>query len=148
MHKLPSYQGNIIYLFFIYLFICPFVSLLLLIIDRRYPVTVELKERYESTCKNKKLADWGEFEVDRKKSQTEDNEWDFFAYFGNKELSWLGAGDKSKNKGVCNNVKTEEHSRGCGMATTLMEFCFTDNMVGGIDVENDKHFKKDSLAKF
>ena len=91
---------------------------------------------------------WEEFEVDRKRSQSEDFEWEFVAYFGKTELSWLGAGGKSRNRGVCNNVKTEDHSRGCGMATTLMEFCFSDYMVGGVDVENDKHFKKESLTKW
>ena len=111
---------NIVSLF-IYLFIYPFICVMGLLIDRSYPVTVKLKDRYLGSCKNKKLKTLAEFTVDRKKADINSFPWQFRAYLGKTELSWLGAGDKSKNKGVCNNVKTEDHSMGCGLATTLME---------------------------
>ena len=117
-------------------------------IDRSYPVVVELKVKYISTCKNEKLKSSREFTVDRKKSEMAAFQWDFTANFGKTQLSWLGAGDRSKNKGVCNNVKTEDHSSGCGLATTLMEFCFTDFSVGSLELEKDKHFEKVSLTKW
>ena len=117
-------------------------------IDRIYPVNVELKDRYMSSCTNEELKDKRKFTVDRKKSNLAVYDWVFTAHLSKRKLSWLASGDNKKNKGVCNNVKTEDDSLGCGMATTLMEFCFTDYRVGGVDVENDQHFKKESLTKW
>ena len=34
--------------------------------------------------------------------------------------------------GYCNNVRTSDASQQCGLATTLMEFCFTDENVGSL----------------
>ena len=109
---------------------------------------MELKDRYLSTCKNKNLKQERKFTVNRKKSKSGKFGWEFTAHLGRSELSWLGAGDEKGNTGVCNDVKTEDHSLGCGMATTLMEICFTDYMVGSLDLENDKNFKKPSLLQW
>ena len=50
--------------------------------------------------------------------------------------------------GVCNHVRTSKTSLQCGLATTLMEFCFTDDDIGSLSnhmisgIGNIEHSKK------
>ena len=67
----------------------------------------------------------------------------FTAVLDNVELSRLSA----RKGGICNLVNTDEDSEGCGLATTLMEYCFTDDKVGGIDVQKNKDFKKEHFRE-
>ena len=48
---------------------------------------------------------------------------------------------KANIGGICDQVDTEEELRGCGLATILMECCFTDDMVGGVNVHNNEKFE-------
>ena len=50
-------------------------------------------------------------------------------------LSTLVANDD----GECNDVKTNPGSRRCGLATALMEFCFTDPDVGSLNPETSMY---------
>ena len=50
--------------------------------------------------------------------------------------------------GHCNDVITKPESQQCGMATTLMEFCFTDDDVGGVDLEEDPVFGMEIFEKW
>ena len=44
--------------------------------------------------------------------------------------------------GRCNHVETyDQGSRGCGLATSLLELCYEDENVGGIDPETDELFQ-------
>ena len=106
--------------------------------DRSYPETVQLKDRYFATCKNEKLKVEKSFTVKMVSTKKKFIPWKFTAVLGNDELSVLYADDG----GICNLVETNEVSQGCGLATTLMEFCFTDDKVGGMDVQNIQKIPK------
>jgi len=115
---------------------------------RRYPEIVELKEKVMGRCKNEKLKAKKSFTVNRVKKKPQPIwdtfNWEFTAVLENVVLSTL----RAKNGGICNLVRTCGHSEGCGLATTLMEYCFTDDNVGGIDVQNNEDFKKEHFKKW
>ena len=74
------------------------------------------------------------------KSNKKGYNWDFQALFKRgKEIvriSELNAEDE----GYCNQVETDEGYKGCGLATTLMEFCFSDEDVGSLVLKDDPLF--------
>ena len=112
---------------------------------RMYPETVELKEIVMRRCKNEKLKAKKSFTVDRVKTEEDDVfDWDFTAVLDNDVIAILSA----KNGGICDWVLTDVDSRGCGLATTLMEYCFTDDNVGGIDVQKRNDFQKEYLKNW
>ena len=112
---------------------------------RRYPEIVELKEKVMGRCKNEKLKAKKSFTVNRVKTEPQSSfNWEFTAVLEDVVLSKL----RAINGGICNHVVTCGHSEGCGLATTLMEYCFTDDNVGGIDVQNNENFKKEHLKKW
>ena len=118
--------------------------------DPSSPITVRLKPKYINTCGNKDLKDKKEFTVDRIVSKAdlgdEDDrfDWDFRAVFDGIKMSTLNA----NNGGKCDLVTTKKSYMGCGLATTLMEFCFEDEKVGGYNVENDRVMNRDSMKKW
>ena len=103
---------------------------------RSYPETVPLKERYIGTCKNEKLKAAKSFTVDMEPLF---GQWAFTADLGQETLSTLFG----NNGGICNYVSTDAGSQGCGLATTLMEFCFTEDKVGGFDVQKIQEYPKE-----
>ena len=116
-----------------------------------YPIEVPLKDRYAKTCKNEELIKKGSFIIKKSKSDHKEYDWDFKAFLqkGTPDeslqlLSELNAEDG----GYCNEVKTTEGFKQCGMATTLMEFCFTDEDVGGMDLKEDTIFGMQTLEKW
>jgi hypothetical protein len=116
--------------------------------DSSYPETVPLKPEVMERCKNEKLISKKSFTVDRvdvKKKHGPKNrfDWEFTAALDTDVLSTLIA----KNGGICNMVNTDEDSQGCGLATTLMQFCFTDDNVGGVDIQNNKVFNNEYLKQ-
>jgi len=112
---------------------------------REYPETAELKGNVMGRCKNKILKAKKSFIVNRVKTGPKSKfNWEFTAVLENLVLSKLSA----KSGGICNLVVTYDHSKGCGLATTLMEYCFTDDNVGGIDVQNNEDFKKENFKKW
>ena len=50
--------------------------------------------------------------------------------------------------GVCNSIITDPKSYKCGLATALMEFCFTDPDIGTDDPETNDCFKKDGAEDY
>jgi len=116
----------------------------------RYPVTVELKETVIERCKNEKLKAKKSFTIERhadtKFSQIPNFPitYEFTAVLDNVKLSELSA----QSGGKCNEVVTNDGSERCGLSTTLMEYCFTDDKVGGIDLEKDELFNQDPLKEY
>ena len=106
-----------------------------------YPVTVKLKKRAMKRCKNEILKAKKSFTVER---QVEGNFVDFTALLDNVKLSELTA----ESGGICNSVATNDDSTECGLATTLMEYCFTDDEVGGIDLQKDPRFNQHPLQEY
>ena len=117
--------------------------------DRSYPETVPLKNRYTGTCLNEKLKAEKSFTVNMVVDNT-GYDWKFTAVLGKDTLSELYA----EVGGICNLVETEKHSEGCGLATELMEYCFTEDKVRGVNMKNnageteifEKHEKRRKMA--
>ena len=109
-----------------------------------------MKPDKRDKCSNKDLKAKDSFTVDRidgKDDPTGEHigsDWVFIAKLENKVMSSFGA---SKG-GFCNDAATEKEFRGCGLATILAEYCFTDDKVGGVDVQNHYVFKQPSLSKW
>ena len=115
----------------------------------KYPIEVPLKDRYAKTCKSEELIKKGSFIVKKTKLNRKEYDWDFRAFLQKENenfqlLSVLSA----ENGGYCNEVETTEGFKQCGMATTLMEFCFTDEDVGGMDLKEDTIFGMQTLEKW
>ena len=61
----------------------------------------------------------------------------------------VGNGDvlanlKAFKGGQCNDMLTNKGSWGCGLATKLMEFCFTDPDIGGVDLATEPTFNQEA----
>ena len=89
------------------------------------------------TCLNENLKTKKSFTVNKVVVNNRYFDWEFDAFLDKDKLSELNA----NNGGKCNYVETDKNSRGCGLATTLMEFCFTDDNVGKVDVNKNEIFK-------
>ena len=110
-----------------------------------YPATVELKETVLKRCNNEELKAQKSFTVERHVDAEFSLEFvRFTAVLDNVQLSELTA----QSGGICNDVVTNDDSQRCGLATTLMEYCFTDDKVGGIDLQNNELFNQDPLTKY
>ena len=112
---------------------------------------VALKEQYQNNCKDEKLRTKKEFYVEKCASKRSGYDWDFKAFLykgscGDERhiLSELNA----ERGGQCNLVETSVAYGGCGLATSLMEICFTDVDVGGVDPETDAIFEYNKLEKW
>ena len=108
-------------------------------------IKVPLKDKYQRSCKNELLKKKGEFYVRKSPSSTGWDDWDFKAFLENdgcgKDENILSELNADK-PGRCNHVETyDEGSRGCGLATSLLEICFEDENVGGIDPKTDELFQ-------
>ena len=84
-----------------------------------------------------------------KKTRALANDWKFQAILKKgicckKVLSTLDAGIG----GECNSVSTDPGSTQCGLATALMEFCFTDPDIGEVNPEKDQFFKQDTAKHY
>ena len=117
-----------------------------------YPLTVTLKERYKNSpyCKNEKLKEIGEYNVNKVEGDVE-NELRFVACIYDKENTDCRGEDFmselfSPRQGRCNLVLTDDDSERCGLATSLMTFCFTDEEVGSVDLDNDLILTKENLG--
>ena len=113
-------------------------------------MTLPLKNKYMQTCLNEQLKLQKSFIVEKCESERSGYDWDFKASLkqqsckDNKDIiSELNA----ENNGKCDLVETSKTSQGCGLATSLMELCFTDDDVGGVNLEEDKNFKRKDLEK-
>ena len=104
---------------------------------------VLLRQQYQTKCQNAELKTKKDFFVEKSESKNKDYDWDFKVF-----LDKAGCGILSElnanTPGRCNKVETFAGSEGCGLATTLMEICFADEDVGGIDPENDWLFEDKS----
>ena len=115
-----------------------------------YPVTVKLKERVMKRCKNENLIAKKSFTVERHVDTSFQQipnfpiNVGFAAVLDGVNLSELSA----LSGGICNEVETNDDSAGCGLATTLMEYCFTDDEVGGIDLQKDPRFNQHPLKEY
>jgi hypothetical protein len=103
-----------------------------------YDIEEKLNDRFRDSCKNTKLLEKGAFTVTKFKPDT--NRWVFQAIVEKKVLSRFIA----EEDGECNDVRTFEGSYHCGLATALMEFCFTDPDVGTMDPNDNVYFKSNS----
>ena len=96
---------------------------------------MHLNERYRDSCTNEKLVEKGEFIVKKVRSTGTDPpdytkyDWEFQAILENTGLSTL----KAKVEGVCSQVDTLPGSLQCGLATSLMQFCFWDADIGTVN---------------
>lgn len=120
---------------------------------RSYPEIANLKPEKRDQCSNHDLKTTDSFTVDLVEPKDVPpgehlfphlSDWVFLAMLKNKVMSSLGA----KKNGICNDVETKKPFRGCGLATILMEYCFTDDKVGGVDIPNDPVFKKPKFSKW
>ena len=114
-----------------------------LFIGKKYPVIETFRDGKVKTCENDKLKLKKSYKVDRIEKEKSPPEWEFKATLDEKVLSSLD-GEKG---GICNVVSTFKGSRGCGLATTLMEHCFTDENVGSLDIQNNKFFEGEPFKK-
>ena len=108
-------------------------------IDTGNWLKVLLRQQYQTKCQNEELKTKKDFFVEKSESKKKDYDWDFKVFLdkdGCGILSELNA----NTPGRCNKVETFAGSEGCGLATTLMEICFEDENVGGVDPENDPFF--------
>ena len=116
-----------------------------------YPIEVPLKYRYAKTCKNDDLVNKRSFVIKKSKSELMGFDWDFKAFLqkgtSGDDFQLLGELN-AEDGGYCNQVETSGEFRKCGIATTLMEFCFTDDDVGGIDLEEYTKFEMQTLEKW
>ena len=71
----------------------------------------------------------GAFVVKKVKSENKKYDWNFEAVFEDTVLARLEA----KLGGICNEIESFEGSRRCGLATSLMKFCFKDPNIGTFD---------------
>ena len=117
------------------------IPMCIIFIGKKYPVIERLRDGKEKTCENNKLKLEKSFTVDRIERKRIPPEWEFTATLGTKELSSLIA----EKGGICNGALTHDGSKQCGLATVLTEHCFTDDKVGDVDIQNNEHFKKESL---
>ena len=119
-------------------------------ITYRYPVKVELKDRYKKSpdCTNERLKEIGNFIVNREKASGM-FEWKFTACLFDKENKGCEktalCSLYSEKDGKCNQVDTIPECERCGMATSLMTFCFTDKDVGSVDPDKDFNFQQKNL---
>ena len=112
---------------------------------QRIWIKVSLKDKYQRSCKNEILKKKKEFYVRKSASTKNGYDWDFNVFLDNDGcgkddniLSELNAVEP----GRCNLVETfDTVSRGCGLATSLLEICFEDENVGTIDPETDLLFQ-------
>ena len=113
-------------------------------------MTVRLKDGSRKTCQNKQLKETGFYIVKKLKSKHSGYDWDFQAVMfeqcveGSCVLSTLNA----IKGGYCDTVETSKTSEGCGLATQLMEFCFTDKDVGSVNPAKDIILKQKKFSKW
>ena len=116
--------------------------------DQDFPITIQLKDKYIKTCINEQLTQQKSFIVQKCESERRGYDWDFKA-----SLKLENCKDKkdvlselnAEKYGHCDLVETLKSSQGCGLATSLMELCFKDDDVGGVNLEEDKNFKNKVL---
>ena len=81
--------------------------------------------------------------IRKTKSNKKGYNWDFEALLnkGTKGKDVILMSElNAEDEGYCNQVETYEGYKACGLATTLMEFCFSDEDVGGMVLEDDSLF--------
>jgi hypothetical protein len=112
-----------------------------------YSKKVNLNDRYRDSCVNEGLVKKGSFTI--RKSLENSGFWEFQALltkgiccFKAQVLSTL-RGDEG---GTCNSVETSPGSYQCGLATTLMEFCFTDPDIGTVDPKVNRNFQRENAV--
>jgi len=106
-----------------------------------YSTKVMFNDRFKESCINEKLVKKGSFTM---KKFAPGIGWIFQAilkkgscFKKDKILSTLTA----STGGVCNLVVTDPGSYKCGLATSLMEFCFTDPDIGTYNLEESSYFQ-------
>ena len=119
---------------------CIFVCIFLFI-GKKYPVIETFRAGKVKTCENDKLKLKKSYKVDRIEVEKSPPKYRFRATLDEEEISSLN-GEKG---GICDLVSTEKRSRGCGLATTLMEHCFTDENVGSLDIQKTRTSKESPL---
>ena len=111
-----------------------------------YSTTVRFNDRFRFVCINEKLVEKGSFTM----KKTYDDEaiqaiWKFQAILKKgsccKEDEVLSTLDAMEG-GVCDSIATDAGSYRCGLATALMEFCFTDPDIGTYNPEESFYFQK------
>ena len=117
-----------------------------------YSQTIKLNDRFRDSCENKQLVSKGAFTVKKFKVPTEDQmegsedeeKWVFQACLSTGSLCNKVEGILSRLvgelDGECNDVKTFDGSEHCGLATALMEFCFTDPDIGTVNLHTNYHW--------
>ena len=112
-------------------------------------VTVQVSEHVRDRCQNKKLMEKGSFDVTKHKSSGF-FDWDFDAILkdtGGVVNDGLLARLRADTGGHCNRVDTIPGSWGCGLATALMEYCFTDPDVGTVNLGINPFFNNNERSK-
>ena len=94
-----------------------------------YFASVDVPERVKESCQNKALVAKGAFTMKKSKLPSGPGQWSFEAILTRDENEILST-LKAKEGGICNDVRTEEGSWRCGLATSLLEICFTDPDIG------------------
>ena len=116
-----------------------------------YSRKTKFNDRFRDTCVNKMLVKKGSYTIQKLPSRGIGigigiSDWEFEAILTKKGicykedivLSYL----KADMGGVCNEVKTFPESYRCGLATALMEFCFTDPDIGTLNPATSGYFQK------
>ena len=107
-----------------------------------YPKKVQFDASKETSCLNTQLANQGYFWVERTPSTADPKkEYVFTARLQEgmgEDLSTLVA----KKGGICNDVRTDPDSRQCGLAKSLMETCYTDDII----TKNGGYLRSDAWA--
>ena len=101
-------------------------------------------DRFRESCINKKLVDKGSFTMKKSKTKNRTFDWKFQAILkkGIFKKDTVLSKLRANIGGVCNSIVTDPGSYQCGLATALMEFCFTDPDIGTYNPEESFYFQK------
>ena len=94
-----------------------------------YFASVPIQDRFKKSCQNEALIAKGEFTMKKSTISGKIGQWMFEAILTRDENEILST-LKAKEGGVCNDVRTEEGSWHCGLASSLLEICFEDPDIG------------------
>ena len=100
------------------------------------------------TCLNKKLVRLKNYFV-TKVHVREGGYYRFEAVLGVGDKKYL-ASSTAFTPGICNAVRTQDHSKSCGLATKLMSLCYIDGDItagGGVDPRTDRFWEDDQEAQ-
>ena len=95
-----------------------------------YFTSVSIQDRYKESCQNQALVAIGAFTMRKSKPPSTSGQWTFQSILTRDDRSEILSTLKAKEGGVCNDVRTFEGSWYCGLATALLQICFTDPDIG------------------